>query len=111
MSFALNFRWIVLDGWPIISSKTCTTQAALIQFGDLSSAFGSLLLALHLFSILVFNWKPQRWLVLSCLSLSWFLSIILTIAGPVFLQTSLEDPFCRSPMLIMLTPYCARSME
>lgn len=107
------------QGWPLVSSRTCVAQGALLQYGDLSSAAGSMLLAIHLFckprlrisaggeqiptdvhwgvrenvGIIVFSWKPPHWLVLCALASAMLFSFFLTIAGPLFIEIP-GSPFC-----------------
>lgn len=40
-AFSLNWRWILLDGWPTLSSPTCIAQGALLQYGGTCFHFHS----------------------------------------------------------------------
>lgn len=76
----------------------------ILRIVDMHAASGSLLLALHLFSILVFSYKPKRWVVVSALACTWLFAFLLTIAGPIWIQVP-ESSFCTPFFLASLNPF------
>lgn len=97
LGFSLNFAHASED--LILNSSVCVTQGVLIQLGDVSSAFSTLLIAIHTFIVLVIRSPPTTTALLSLLAIKWFAAIVLAIIGPVFFATQLLGPFCESPDL------------
>ncbi|GAA5862297.1 hypothetical protein JCM1840_001713 [Sporobolomyces johnsonii] len=84
LGFMLNYDWVRRGALPPASHPTglCITQALLIEIGDLSSAFSSLLICVNLFVLLVLHKQvPMRFLVAGSV-LQWAAIGILTGIGP-----------------------------
>ncbi|KAL8287616.1 hypothetical protein RQP46_003474 [Phenoliferia psychrophenolica] len=71
IGFSLNVRWVAKDAFPLHPDSTCTAQAVLIQIGDVSSAFGSLLIGVHIALLLVLGIKIKRRILNYTIGFQW----------------------------------------
>jgi hypothetical protein len=96
VAFAMGFMWVQQSGAPtstFTGQRYCKAQGALIAAGNVSSCFSSLAIALHTCHLVILARKPKWWLVWTTIALVWFATMILTIAGPLFVHHKPGKPF------------------
>lgn len=85
---SVNIQWV--KARTIEAGSLCGTQATLLQFGNLGTAFFILYISAHTFNVVVLRKAVARWvLALSVVSL-WALVLFLDLAGPLLVP---KDPF------------------
>ncbi|KAM0750853.1 hypothetical protein T439DRAFT_241258 [Meredithblackwellia eburnea MCA 4105] len=85
--FSLNIMWITRGKIPTTTSTSCKIQSILIQVGDTTTAFGSLLIGIQITQILAFGHQMSRSTLLLCFLLQWVCVGLLASIGPAFMQT------------------------
>ncbi|KAM0750852.1 hypothetical protein T439DRAFT_241183 [Meredithblackwellia eburnea MCA 4105] len=86
IGFMIDAAWVARNQLPRIPNHTCTAQALLIQIGDTASAFGSLLVGVHITQILVFSHRFSKRTLYLCIAFEWIVVGILAGMGPAVVQ-------------------------
>ncbi|KAJ7124978.1 hypothetical protein C8R44DRAFT_781958 [Mycena epipterygia] len=87
----LNARWI--HDMAVVYGDLCVLQGVLKQLADVSTAFWTLVIAIHTFCLLFLELKPGRFVLLATLIAGWFGIATIVIAGPAALDTRHRGPF------------------
>ncbi|KAI5478125.1 hypothetical protein MNV49_005389 [Pseudohyphozyma bogoriensis] len=83
---AMSYKWFMRDGLPYTPTQLCTTQGVLLHIGELGSCFASFLIAVHIFVVLLFAFKPHRaYLISSIVFLSAVLAVMVAL-GPLYFE-------------------------
>ncbi|KAI5478133.1 NAD(P)-binding protein [Pseudohyphozyma bogoriensis] len=92
LGFMINIYWLSRNSYPSTPHEACTVQAVFIELGDVASAFSSLLIGMHVFTVIVIGYKPTRNVCLAFMVLEWAVVIVLASIGPTHL-TKNGHPF------------------
>lgn len=93
IGFALSLEWLTDAPTAGAPTSSCTTQAALIQVGDVASALFSLVIALHTAYTVLKGRKPASIAVFGLIMAAIVLNIILVLIGPMGVETAERGRF------------------
>jgi hypothetical protein len=79
-SFLISFYWLAIDGI-LAPTAACTTQGFLLHFGDVSSAFFVLAIALHTYITAARGIRVEYWVFTAAIGVIWLLALFLTVIG------------------------------
>jgi hypothetical protein len=91
IGFMLSIVWAVKG--KITVGMSCSVQAGLKQFGNVSTAFWVLALAVHTFAVVFLQLKVPNWVFAIVIINGWLLSAGITAAGPLFFTTEEMGPW------------------
>ncbi|KAJ7874758.1 hypothetical protein B0H14DRAFT_90331 [Mycena olivaceomarginata] len=87
----LNVKWI--GDMAVVVGDVCTLQGVLKQTADVATAFWTLVIGIHTFSLLFLEIKPSRFTLWTTLIAGWSGIGAIVIAGPAALNTPHHGPF------------------
>ncbi|KAF8185602.1 hypothetical protein K438DRAFT_2155481 [Mycena galopus ATCC 62051] len=87
----LNARWI--RDMAVAVGDTCTLQGVLKQTADVATAFWTLVIAIHTFSLVFLGREPSRITFVATLVIGWSGIAAIVIAGPAAQNTTLHGLF------------------
>ncbi|CAG8672064.1 10664_t:CDS:2, partial [Acaulospora colombiana] len=77
----------------ITEGPLCTAQAAMLLFGDNGTAFWNVVISIHTFWTVVLGKRMSTVAVAFLIATGWTLCVILTVIGPLAIQTPAKGPF------------------
>ncbi|KAJ7128947.1 hypothetical protein C8R43DRAFT_896957 [Mycena crocata] len=87
----LNARWV--RDMAVVYGDVCVLQGVFKQIADVATAFWTLVIAIHTFTLLFLELKPGRFVLLTTLIAGWSGIATIVIAGPAALDTTHRGPF------------------
>ncbi|CCA75167.1 hypothetical protein PIIN_09151 [Serendipita indica DSM 11827] len=77
----------------VTMNKLCTAQASMLLFGDTGTAFWNAVVAIHTFWTVVLGKRMSTVAVALIIATGWTFCLILTVIGPLAIQTPERGPF------------------
>ncbi|PVG04832.1 hypothetical protein CPB86DRAFT_18849 [Serendipita vermifera] len=77
----------------VTDGPLCTAQAAMLLFGDNGTAFWNVVISIHTFWTVVLGKRMSTVAVAFLIATGWTLCVILTVIGPLAIQTPAKGPF------------------
>ncbi|KAJ7697898.1 hypothetical protein B0H17DRAFT_1051538 [Mycena rosella] len=87
----MNANWIL--NMAVETGTLCVIQGAMKQISDVGLSFWTFVIALHTFCLVVLGIKPRPYVLWMTLIAGWSGIGILSMAGPVLLDTAHRGPF------------------
>lgn len=87
----MNATWVREHA--VIFGETCTAQGVIKEIADVSSAFWTLVIAIHTFCLLVIEIKLRTFVLWTTLVGGWSAIFAIVISGPAVRETSNRGPF------------------